>query len=92
MLDSNLSSLSDPAYFPRRLKCIQINLPHSGLASTSLAQVILDFVVDIVFIQEPYVWPSFFPVVANALPGFSSYHQLSDDHAYGNAILMRLNC
>lgn len=33
--------------------------------------------------------PSFSPVVANVPPGFSSYHQLTDDHAYGSAILIR---
>lgn len=88
MFNLSRNSLSDPANFPNRLKCLQINLRHSSLASASLAQVILDFEIDIVLIQEPYALPSFPPVVVNP-PGFSSYHQPSDDHAYGSAILIR---
>ncbi|KAI9560547.1 hypothetical protein GHT06_011489 [Daphnia sinensis] len=63
-----------------------VNLRHSSLASSSLAQVIIDLNIDIVLVQEPYALPCIPPVVANVPPGFSSYHQLSADHAYGAAI------
>jgi hypothetical protein len=43
---------------------------NSSLASASLAQVILDFEIDIVLIQEPYALPTFTPVVANVPPVF----------------------
>ena len=36
------------------VKCIQINLQHSRLASAWLAQLVLNLNTDIVFIQEPY--------------------------------------
>lgn len=71
------------------LQCLQVNLRHSSLASSSLAQVILDFNIDIVLVQETYAYPCTPPVVANVPPGFSSYHQLSTDHAYGAVILIR---
>ena len=74
---------------PTTLKCLQINLRHSNLASSSLAQVILDYDIDIVLVQEPYALPSFPPVVANVPLGFLSFHQLSKDHAFGAAILIR---
>lgn len=70
MFNLSQNSLSDPANFPNRLKCLQINLRHSSLASASLAQVILDFEIDIVLIQEPYALPTFTPVVANVPPVF----------------------
>jgi hypothetical protein len=89
MFNLSENSLSDPANFPNRLKCLQINLRHSSLASASLAQAILDFEIDIVLIQEPYAMSSFTPVVANVPPGFSAFHMLSEDHAYVSAILVR---
>ncbi|EFX62974.1 hypothetical protein DAPPUDRAFT_119650 [Daphnia pulex] len=91
MFNLSQNSLSDPANFPNRLKCLQINLRHSSLASASLAQAILDFEIDIVLIQEPYAMSSFTPVVANVPPGFSAFHMLSEDHAYGSAILAMTN-
>jgi hypothetical protein len=45
--------------------------------------------IDGVLIQEPYVLPSLSPVVANIPPGFTAFHQLSDDYSYGAAILIR---
>lgn len=74
---------------PSPLKCIQINLRHSKTASASLAQVMLDLDIDIALVQEPYASGTFPPVVNNAPPGFSSFHQLSELHAYGSCILVR---
>nr|CAH0109609.1 unnamed protein product [Daphnia galeata] len=37
-----------------QVKCIQINLRHSSLASATLAQVVLDLDIDIVLIQKAY--------------------------------------
>ncbi|KAI9551053.1 hypothetical protein GHT06_007657 [Daphnia sinensis] len=42
-----------------------VNLRHSSLASSSLAQVIIDLNIDIVLVQEPYALPCIPPVVAN---------------------------
>nr|CAH0106095.1 unnamed protein product [Daphnia galeata] len=38
---------------------------------------------------KPFAYSATTPVVANIPPGFSSFHQLSTDHAYGSAILVR---
>ena len=45
----------------RHINCLQINLRHCREAFASLAQVILDHNIDLVFIQEPYtsIKPSF---------------------------------
>ncbi|KZR97225.1 Uncharacterized protein APZ42_008023, partial [Daphnia magna] len=74
---------------PSPLKCIQINLRHSKTASASLAQVMLDLDIDIALVQETYASGTSSPVVNNAPPGFSSFHQLSELHAYGSCILVR---
>ena len=74
---------------PRLMKCIQINLRYSKIASAVLAQVLLDLNIDVSLIQEPYAYSANVPVLANILSGFSSFHKLTDDHAYGTAILVR---
>ena len=71
------------------MKCIQINLRHSKFASAALAQVLLDLNIDVALIQEPYAYSATTPVLANVPSGFSSFHKLTDDHAYGTAILVR---
>ncbi|EFX71973.1 hypothetical protein DAPPUDRAFT_326690 [Daphnia pulex] len=82
MFNLSQNSLSNPVNFPNRLKCLQINLQHSCLASASLAQVVLDLDIDVVLIQEPYALLTCPPVVATS-QCFSAFHMLSDDHAYG---------
>ncbi len=74
---------------PCILTCIQINLRHSKTASSALAQVNLDLNIDVALIQETYAFSVTPPVLANIPPGFSPFHQLSADHAYGTAILLR---
>ena len=71
------------------LKCLQINLRHSKAASANLAQLILDRSLDIILIQEPYVFPGLPPSIANVPPGYSSFHALTNDHAYGAAVIVR---
>lgn len=71
------------------MKCIQINLRHSKTASAALAQVLLDLNIDVALVQEPYAFSSTVPVLANIPSGFSSFHKLTSDHAYGTAILIR---
>jgi hypothetical protein len=53
MPDRYTSVLSESPQVPALLKCIQINLRHSSLASSSLSQIILDLDIDVVLIQEP---------------------------------------
>jgi hypothetical protein len=71
------------------MKCIQINFRHSKLASAASAQVLLDLNIDVALIQEPYAYSATVPVLANVPSGFSSFHKLTDDHAYGTANLVR---
>ena len=73
----------------QNLNCLQINLHHSKLASASLSQVILDLSLDVILIQEPYAFTGHPPTLANVPAGFSAYHDLSSDHAYGSAIIVR---
>ncbi len=79
------SSNSTPIF-----KCLQINLRHCKAASANLAQLILDLNIDLVLIQEPYAEQSINPSPANIPPGYTSFHSLSKDHAYGAAILIKL--
>jgi len=37
-----------------KLKCMQVNLQHSRVAISNLTQVIIQYNVDITFVQEPY--------------------------------------
>ena len=73
----------------KSLKCLQINLRHSKIASASLAQVIVDFDIDLVLIQEPYAFSATHPVIPNVPTGYSTFHALTKDHAYGSAIIAR---
>jgi len=72
----------------RFINCLQINLRHCREAFASLAQVILDHNIDIVFIQEPYtsIKPSF--NIPNIPTGYKIWHSLSLDREshYGAAI------
>ena len=74
---------------PKYLKCLQINLRHSRRASASLAQVILENDIDIVFIQEPYAICMHASVLTNVPPGYDAFHNLSNDHAFGAAIIVK---
>jgi hypothetical protein len=88
-MNSNpLSPPSCKSALPNTLRCIQINLRRCKAASLALAQVILDHDIDVALIQEPFAYSATTPVVANIPPDFSSFHQLSADHAYGSAILV----
>ncbi len=71
------------------LRCLQINLRHSKLASASLAQVAIDLAIDVVLVQEPCALSASRPLVSDIPPGFAAYHSLSSDHAYGSVILIR---
>ena len=73
------------------LRCLQINLRHSKAAAQNLSQLILDLDIDVLLIQEPYA--SFSPwsskiEVKNVL-GYSCFHNLSSDHAFGAAIIVK---
>ncbi len=68
---------------------MQINLHHCKLATANLAQLVLNLDIDAVLIQEPYAFSGQSPSLADAPPGFVAFHDLSADHAYGAAILLR---
>jgi hypothetical protein len=89
MCNDSASSLPKNVLPPNRIRCILINLHHSKLASATLAQTVLDLDIDVVLIQEPYAYSAEIPVVANIPPGFSAFHHLSNDHAYGSVILIK---
>ena len=68
---------------------MQINLHHSKTAAANLAQIVLNLCIDVVLIQEPYAFSAPNPVLAEVPPGFTAFHDLSKNHAYGAAILVR---
>lgn len=70
------------------IKRIQINLRHSRTAFVALALTILDLNVDVALIQEPYAFSATSSFLVNIPSGLSPIHQLTDDHAYGAAILV----
>jgi len=77
------------------LRTIQINLHHSRTAALHLSQLILDLDIDVVLIQEPYAVNSTEGTILKYVPsGYSQFHSLDHDHAYGAAILVKnsLNC
>ena len=69
---------------------MQTNQQHFSTASSSLAQLILDFNIDIVFVQEPYTIlqgnSTFFPKVPT---GYIVRHWLDHNAAYGAAIIIK---
>jgi len=73
------------------LRCVQINLHHSRTAALNLSQLILDLDVDVVLLQEPYAAKSsdgsFY--VKYVPTGYSQYHSLDKDHAYGAAVIAK---
>jgi ribonuclease HI len=69
---------------PQSLKIIQINLKHSAAASAALSHLIIESKYDIAIIQEPYLWADMF--IPNVPDGFSSFHCLDHNHAYGALI------
>ena len=71
------------------LNIIQINLRHSAAASAMLGHLILERNVDIILIQEPYV--SNYPElrIPNVPKGYTTFHNLNEDHAYGALIIAR---
>jgi len=74
-----------------QLRVLQVNLRHSKSASIHLSQVILDLDLDLLLIQEPYAFlsPSGDIIVGNIPPGYVSFHNLSNDHAFGAVILAK---
>lgn len=70
---------------------MQVNLHHSRTAALHLSQLILDLDVDVVLLQEPYASKSLDGVyyVKYVPPGYSQYHTLNKDHAYGSAVLAK---
>jgi hypothetical protein len=73
------------------LKCLQINLRHSKLAAASLAEVILENELDMIFIQEPYAVNPYAPTLVDIPPGYIAFHSLNHSHAYGAALLIKLS-
>ena len=37
------------------IKCVQLNLQHSSVAASNLAQLVTQYNIDIAFVQEPYL-------------------------------------
>ena len=74
------------------LRCLQINLRHSKAAARNLSQLILHLDIDVVLIQEPSASFSLFTSkieVKNVPVGYSSFHNLSSEHAFGAPILVK---
>ena len=78
-----------PASITNKLSCIQINLRHSAIATSTLFQLLIDNAIDIAFIQEPYVEALDGTILLQDLPQqYVAYHHLNDEHAYGASILI----
>ena len=77
--------------FSTTLNCYQINLKHSRVAALNLAQLIIDLNLDIILIQEPYASKTLDSMyeLKHIPAGYSSFHNLTADHAYGAAILAK---
>ena len=77
------------------VKCLQINLQHSKLATANFAQLLIDLEIDVALIQEPYVRkdPQTNQLNIPDIPGeFSTFHHLSyDQHQYGAAVIIKTN-
>ena len=71
------------------IRCLQINLRHCRAAALSLSQLIIDLDVDLALIQEPYAISDPLPRLKYVPPDYVDLHNLSDDHAYGAAIIAR---
>jgi len=52
--DYSLKSRTNKSRRKTNIKCLQLNLQHSRAATSNLPQIILQYNLDIVFVQEPY--------------------------------------
>lgn len=84
---------------PLTFTCIQANLRHSRVASSSFSQLLLDLSVDIALVQEPYAVfdrtiPGDRPSIRYLPATYEVFHNLDHDYLYGAAIFARrsLNC
>lgn len=48
-------SFTTQRQYPKGLQCLQLNTQHSRVATTNLVQIINEFNIDLLFIQEPYI-------------------------------------
>ena len=53
-IDNGMQSGTNLSYRNVKLKCLQVNLQHSRVAVTNLTQAIIQYNIDIAFVQEPY--------------------------------------
>ncbi|KZS07320.1 Uncharacterized protein APZ42_028989 [Daphnia magna] len=65
--------------------------PSCGIASASIAEVIVENTLDVVLIQEPFAKGLLSPSIINIPPGYVAFHLLSKEHAYGAAVLVKLS-
>ncbi|EFX72189.1 hypothetical protein DAPPUDRAFT_110892 [Daphnia pulex] len=77
-------------------RCGKCSGPHrtrdckSDAAAANLTQVICENELDVILVQEPYATNSNSPVISDIPPGYIAYHSLNDSHAYGAAIIVKL--
>ena len=62
-IDNGMRSGTNLLYRNVQLKCLQVNLQCSRVAVSNLAQVIIQYNIDIAFVQEPYT-------IRNNMAGF----------------------
>ena len=62
---TEIGSRNDNNYPSRnvKLKCLQVNLQHSRVAASNLTQIIIQYNIDVAFVQEPYT-------LRNSVAGF----------------------
>ena len=53
-LDKIVQNQHNKAMHKNNIKCAQLNLQHSRVATSNLPQIILQYNIDIAFVQEPY--------------------------------------
>ncbi len=68
-MESNFLPTHSSSLVCPNLRCLQINLHNSKLASANLSQLVLDLSIDIVLIQEPYAISGPSPTLANVPTG-----------------------
>ncbi len=63
------------------IECLQIYMRHSRLVELHLYQTLLDVVIDVAFIQEPYATSNPNITIKYVPEHYVQLHSLSSDHA-----------
>ena len=86
---TNIPESIDPPISNKRIRCLQVNLQHRKKSMERTKRIIIERDIDIALIQEPYAIGRTSPELYGVPTGYTAFHNLSENHTYGTAIIAR---